>query len=72
MLSETELNEIEILKAEMEKFIKTNCTNALEAETVRKRLIEGKRWKQVADELFELTEDAPRKRVYRALNRKRH
>lgn len=69
VLTQSEYTERKKLVDEIEAFIKNNCKTAIEEETFRKRYIEGLSWKKVADELLDMTDDAPRKRITRALSR---
>lgn len=69
ILTDAEYEEREKLIKQLECFIKNHCRNAIEEETLRKRFIEGLTWEKVADEVSDLTSDAPRKRTKRALLR---
>jgi uncharacterized protein YnzC (UPF0291/DUF896 family) len=69
ILTDAEYEEREKLIKQLEHFIKNNCRNAIEEETIRKRFVDGLSWEKVADEVMDLTSDAPRKRTKRALLR---
>lgn len=69
ILTDAEYEEREKLIEQLEYFMKNHCRNAIEEETLRKRFIEGLSWEKVADEVLDLTSDAPRKRTKRALLR---
>lgn len=72
MLTPEEKTETETLKTQMEKIIDEYCRTPIERATIKKRYIEGKTWATITNELMDLSEDTPRKRAYRALDRLRH
>ena len=49
-----------------------NCDNPIVKETILKRYIEAKTWDEIANEMFDITADAPRKRAYRELKKMKH
>ena len=49
-----------------------NCNSTIVKETILKRYIEAKTWAEIAEEMFDITTDAPRKRAYRELKKMKH
>ena len=73
-MTEDELKEWETLKNQMQKMLRDNIDkiSPLTRETLEKRYIQGKEWATIADEMLDLSSDAPRKRAKRALKRVYH
>ena len=49
-----------------------NCNSTIVKETILKRYMEAKTWAEIAEEMFDITTDAPRKRAYRELKKIKH
>lgn len=49
-----------------------NCNSTIVKETILKRYTEAKTWAEIAEEMFDITTDAPRKRAYRELKKMKH
>lgn len=73
-MTDKELRELEILKRGLRKTLQENMDkiSPLTRETIEKRYLEGKDWATIADEMLDLSSDAPRKRAKRALKRVYH
>ena len=73
-MTDDEVKEWEILKSQMQEMLKDNLDkiSPLTRETIEKRYLQGKEWATIADEMLDLSSDAPRKRAKRALKRVYH
>lgn len=73
-MTEAEVQEWEMLKSQMQEILRDNIDkiSPLTRETLEKRYIQGKEWATIADEMLDLSTDAPRKRAKRALKRVYH
>ena len=73
-MTKDELKEWEILKNQMQKMLRDNIDkiSPLTRETLEKRYLQGKEWAMIADEMLDLSSDAPRKRAKRALKKVYH
>lgn len=73
-MTDKELRELEMLKRGLRKTLQENIDkiSPLTRETIEKRYLEGKDWATIADEMLDLSSDAPRKRAKRALKRVYH
>lgn len=73
-MTEDELKEWEMLKHQMQEMLRDNIDkiSPLTRETLEKRYLQGKAWATIADEMLDLSSDAPRKRAKRALKRVYH
>ena len=49
-----------------------NCNSTIVKEIILKRYTEAKTWAEIAEEMFDITTDAPRKRAYRELKKMKH
>lgn len=65
--------EVELLDLTNKLYIAIeNCNSTIVKETILKRYIEAKTWAEIAEEMFDITTDAPRKRAYRELKKMKH
>lgn len=73
-MTDKELRELEMLKRGLRKTLQENIDkiSPLTRETIEKRYLEGKDWATIADEMLDLSSDAPRKRAKRALKKVYH
>lgn len=73
-MTDKELRELEMLKRGLRKTLQENMDkiSPLTRETIEKRYLEGKDWATIADEMLDLSSDAPRKRAKRALKKVYH
>lgn len=73
-MTEAEIQEWEMLKQQMQEMLRDNIDkiSPLTRETLEKRYLQGKEWAMIADEMLDLSSDAPRKRAKRALKRVYH
>lgn len=73
-MTDNEVKEWEILKSQMQEMLRNNIDkiSPLTRETIEKRYLQGKEWAMIADEMLDLSSDAPRKRAKRALKKVCH